>query len=75
MGKMKAGFIGFIPFQAQGDEYYDYIKSYAEIGYKGFEFAGNLLRGDADANIARVKSYGIEPICGPMIMSASTPSI
>ena len=75
MEKMKAGFIGFIPFGAQGDEFYDYVKSYAEIGYKGFEFTGNLLKGDVDANLARVKSYGIEPICGPMIMSATTPSM
>ena len=64
MRKLKAGFIGFIPFQAKGEEYYNYLKSYAEIGYKGFEHGRSLLEGDLDANLARVKGYGIEPICG-----------
>ena len=67
MGKLKAGFIGFIPFQAKGEEYYEWLKTYAEIGYKGFEHGSGLFNGDVDANLARVKSYGIEPICGGMV--------
>ncbi len=59
---LKAGFINFMPFGTQGDAYYDYLKTYAEIGYKGFEGGNSLTRGDLEANLARVRSYGIEPI-------------
>lgn len=63
MNKLKAGFIGFMPFTAKGDEFYDYLKEYAEIGYKGFENGGFLFReGNVEENLARVKGYGIEPI-------------
>ena len=75
MGKLKAGFIGFIPRTAQGDEYYDILKSYAEIGYKGFEHGQGLLNGDVEANLARVKSFGIEPICGTLGGMPGTPGL
>ena len=75
MGKLKAGFIGFVPFQAKGDEFYDIIKSYAEIGYKGFEHGSNLLNGDVEANLARVSGYGIEPICGSLGGAPGAPDL
>lgn len=59
---LKAGFINFMPFGLKGDEYYDTLKSYAEIGYKGFENATSLLQGDVEANLNRVRSFGMEPI-------------
>ncbi len=63
MKKLKVGFIGFMPFTAKGEEFYGYLKEYAEIGYKGFENGGALLRdGDSEENLTRVKGYGIEPI-------------
>ena len=63
MQKLKAGFIGFMPFTAKGEEFYDYLREYAGIGYKGFENGGALFReGSVEENLARVKSYGIEPI-------------
>jgi sugar phosphate isomerase/epimerase len=69
MGKMKSGFIGFIPFTAKGEDYYSRLEQYAKIGYKGFEQGNGLFDGDVDANLARVKGYGIEPICmGVMAM-------
>jgi sugar phosphate isomerase/epimerase len=63
MNKLKVGFIGFMPFTAKGEEYFGYLKDYAEIGYKGFENGSGLLAdGKAEENLARVRSYGIEPI-------------
>ena len=63
MEKLKAGFIGFIPFTAEGEEFYGHLKEYADIGYKGFENGGALFRnGNPEENLARVKGYGIEPI-------------
>ena len=60
---LKAGFINFMPFGLKGDDYYNKLKEYAEIGYKGFENGTTLLtEGDPLENLARVKSYGIEPI-------------
>ena len=59
---LKAGFINFMPFGLKGDDYYNKLQEYAEIGYKGFENASNLLDGDLEANLARVKAFGMEPI-------------
>jgi sugar phosphate isomerase/epimerase len=76
LGKLKAGFIGFIPRTAQGDEYYDWLKTYADIGYKGFEHGSGLFNGDVDANLARVKSYGIQPlVMGMMSRPGETPDM
>ena len=75
MGKLKAGFIGFIPRTAKGDEWYNVLESYAQIGYKGFEHGSSLLDGDVEANLARVKSFGIEPICGRMGGMPGTPDL
>ena len=62
MAKLKAGFIGFIPFGTQGDDYYKTLAEYAAIGYKGTEHGAFLFNGDVDANLARIKEIGIEPI-------------
>ena len=51
------------PFTAKGDEYYAILEEYGKLGYKGFEHASGLLQGDMNANLARVKSFGMEPIC------------
>ena len=62
MKKLKAGFIGFIPFTAKGDEFYEHLKVYADMGYRGFENAAALFDGDVDENLARVRDMGMEPI-------------
>ena len=61
MNKLKAAFIGFVPFGS--DDFYPILESYAKIGYKAFESGDMLLRkGDAAENLARVKSFGMEPL-------------
>ncbi|NLL35063.1 MAG: sugar phosphate isomerase/epimerase [Clostridiales bacterium] len=62
MKKMKAGFIGFMPFFDPSVDIYALLQSYAQLGYKGFEGGDMLLRGDYVENLKRVKSFGIEPI-------------
>lgn len=63
MTKMKAGFIGFMPFGDPNMDFYGLLKTYAELGYRGFEGGDMLLRnGDPIENLKKVKSYGIEPI-------------
>ena len=63
MNKLKAAFIGFVPFGGTPDEIYAALESYAKIGYKAFESGDMLLRnGDPDENIARVKAFGMEPL-------------
>ena len=59
---LKAGFINFMPFGLQGDDYYNKLKEYAEIGYQGFEGANSLLNGDYQENLKRVQSFGMNPI-------------
>jgi sugar phosphate isomerase/epimerase len=71
MKKMKSGFIGFIPSSAKGEDFYSLLKQYSEIGYKGFEQGSGLLEGDVDANLKRVKEFGIEPI---VVALPGTPS-
>ncbi len=63
MNKLKAGFIGFIPFTAKGEDYYAILEEYGKLGYKGFEHSGALLQGDYQANLARVRAFGMEPLC------------
>lgn len=61
MNKMKAGFIGFIPFGSK--DVYSVLESYVKIGYRGFEGGDMLLRqGDAHENLAKVKAFGMEPL-------------
>jgi len=63
MTKLKAGFIGFVPFGGTPDEIYAALESYAKIGYSGFEGGDMLLRnGDPAENLARVKAFGMEPL-------------
>lgn len=63
MVKMKAGFIGFMPFGDPNMDFYGLLKTYAELGYRGFEGGDMLLRnGDPAENLKKVQSYGIEPI-------------
>ena len=73
MQKLKAGFIGFIPFTAKGEEYYKLLEDYGKLGYKGVEQANALLEGDFDANLARIKGYGLEPICVPLMKMPGMP--
>ena len=73
MQKLKAGFIGFIPFTAKGEEYYKLLEDYGKLGYKGVEQANVLLEGDFDANLARIKGYGLEPICVPLMKMPGMP--
>ncbi len=64
MSKMKAGFIGFMPFGTKGDDYYRLLEEYAALGYKGFEHGSGLFsEGNPEENLARVRTYGIEPVC------------
>lgn len=63
MSKMKAGFIGFMPQGKEGFDIYAALKSYADLGYSGFEGGDMLLRdGDPAENLKRVESFGIRPI-------------
>ncbi len=63
MSKMKAGFIGFMPYGETDVNPYALLESYAKLGYKGFEGGDLLLRsGDPAENLKRVQSFGIEPI-------------
>lgn len=58
--KLKAGFIGFMP---QDGDPYEALESYAKMGYSVFEGADLLLReGDPAENLARVRSFGMEPL-------------
>jgi len=74
MNKLKAGFIGFVPFGVKGEEYYKILEEYGKIGYKGIEQANALFEGDFEANLARVKSYGLQPICMPLMMMPGMPA-
>ena len=51
MKKMKAGFIGFMPFFDPSVDIYALLQSYAQLGYKGFEGGDMLLRGDYVENL------------------------
>lgn len=73
MNKLKAGFIGFIPFTAKGEEYYSLLEEYGKLGYKGVEQANGVFDGDWEANLARIKSCGLEPICMPMMAMPGMP--
>lgn len=59
MNKMKAAMIGFLPKE---QDPYPVLESYAKIGYKAFEGADILLKGDVSENLKRVQSYGIQPL-------------
>lgn len=61
MEKMKAGFTGFNP--RNGVDYYETLKTYAEIGYKGFEGGNVLFNGDFDENLKKIQAIGIRPLC------------
>jgi sugar phosphate isomerase/epimerase len=60
MKKLKAGFIGFMAFDEKDP--YEILKSYAKIGYSGFEFGQIILKGDPSENLKRVNSFGMEPL-------------
>lgn len=62
MAKMKAGFIGFLPTKESGEDAYAVLKSYADLGYTGFETGDLLLEGDPAENLMKVKSYGLKPL-------------
>lgn len=63
MSKMKAGFIGFMPFGNSDVDIYALLESYAKLGYKGFENGDILFRdGDPVENLKRVQSFGIQPL-------------
>jgi len=63
MSKMKAGFIGFMPYGRTDVDLYALLESYAKLGYRGFENGDVLLRdGDPEENLKRVRSFGIEPL-------------
>lgn len=62
MAKMKAGFIGFIPYGASETEYLEKLKSYSGLGYRGFELCEPLLKGDVSENLKLVQSFGMKPL-------------
>ena len=69
MEKLKAGFIGFMPFGASMDETFKVLEKYAAIGYKGVEMGDMFLRnGDPAENLARLKDLGMEPLCTSLPM-------
>ena len=74
MQKMKAGFIGFVP---QGADYFETVKSYAKMGYKGLESAMGLFReGDPVENAKRVRSFGLEPLAlGTRLTNGEKPDV
>ncbi|MBQ9048336.1 MAG: sugar phosphate isomerase/epimerase [Solobacterium sp.] len=74
MEKMKAGFIGFVPRGVQGEEWFKIIGEYAAIGYKAFEHGSPLLNGDVEANLARVKAMGIQPLVMGMFARPGQPA-
>jgi sugar phosphate isomerase/epimerase len=62
MKKMKAGFIGFMPYGDPNVDLYELLRSYGEIGYRGFEAGAILLRGNPIENLKRVQSFGMKPL-------------
>jgi len=62
MKKIKSGFINFMPFGLKGEEYYERLKFYGDLGFNGFEGGNALLDGDVKENLKRVRSFGMEPI-------------
>ena len=59
MNKMKAAMIGFLP---KDKDPYEVLESYAKIGYRAFEGADLLLKGDPAENLKRVQSFGMQPL-------------
>lgn len=63
MAKLKAGFIGFVPFGGSSEDMYAALESYAKVGYTGFEMGAMLLReGDPKENLKRIQAFGMEPL-------------
>ena len=66
MKKMKASFIGIMPYDLQGEDKWNAIKELGKIGFKGSENVEGWVRGEdgkVDPELLkRVKSYGIEPV-------------
>ncbi|MBR0086144.1 MAG: sugar phosphate isomerase/epimerase [Lachnospiraceae bacterium] len=66
MKKMKASFIGIMPYDLQGDAKWAAIKELGKIGFKGSENVEGWVRGEdgkVDPELLKkVKSYGIEPV-------------
>lgn len=62
MAKLKAAFIGFMPFGDPNFDMYACLEKYARLGFKGFEGGDMLLRGDVEENLKRLKGFGIVPI-------------
>ena len=61
MAKLKAGFIGFLPFGGSMEDTFKTLEKYAKIGYKGIELGDMFLRGDnPEENLKRVKDLGME---------------
>ncbi|WP_165822467.1 sugar phosphate isomerase/epimerase family protein [Paenibacillus montanisoli] len=59
MTRPKLGLIGIIGEEAKQD-FWGTMKRVAEIGYKGIEGGGELLKGDIGANVARFHDLGLQ---------------
>ena len=59
MGKMQAGFTGFIP---RGADYFSYLEKYAKVGFKVCESGFGIMRaeGDPKDNVKRVHDLGMK---------------
>ena len=62
MQKPKIGLIGLVGEDAKRD-YWGTMARVAEIGYKGVEGAGQLLKGDVAENVKRFHGLGLEALC------------
>ncbi len=51
-----------MPFGDPDVDLYELLKSYGEIGYRGFEAGAILLRGNPSENLKRVQSFGMKPL-------------
>ncbi len=72
MKKLKAGFIGFLPFGGSPEDMWKTLESYAKIGYKGIELGDMFLRGgDPEESLKRVKDLGMEVLCTNIPMAAN----
>jgi len=59
MTKAKIGLIGIVGGEAKKD-YWGTMAKVAEIGYQGIEGAGQLLKGDVEANLKRFHDLGLQ---------------
>ena len=51
-----------MPYGDPNVDLYELLRSYGEIGYRGFEAGAILLRGNPIENLKRVQSFGMKPL-------------